>query len=265
MLELEQFLYRKVMQGQKANTLTKAQKKASLKYLMFLKQKRCGRIKGRGCANGRKQRLYKTMEETSSPTITIKSLFLTCIIDALKNRYVITCDIPGAFMQADMDELIHVKLEGELAKLLVKLDPTYEQYMTKEWGKPVIYAKLTKALYGTVQAAMLFWENLTAFLKELGFEANPYNACVMNKEIKGKQCTIGWHVDNLKISHVDKDVVEEIVAAFSRRYGRKAELMIKRGKVHDYLGMTIDYSIPGKVKFSMYNYIDGLVAELMNY
>ena len=49
----------------------------------------------------------------------IESLFLTCLIDAMEERYVITCDIPGAFMQADIDELIHVKLEGELAEILV--------------------------------------------------------------------------------------------------------------------------------------------------
>ena len=28
-----------------------------LKYLMYLKEKRCGKIKARGCADGRKQRL----------------------------------------------------------------------------------------------------------------------------------------------------------------------------------------------------------------
>ena len=97
---------------------------------MFLKQKRCGKIKGRGCADGRKQRLYKNKEETSSPTISIEALFLTCLIDALENRCVITCDIPGAFMQTDMDELIHLKLEGELADLLIRVDPTYSQYVT---------------------------------------------------------------------------------------------------------------------------------------
>ncbi|KAG7353371.1 hypothetical protein IV203_034640 [Nitzschia inconspicua] len=55
MKELEQLLYRKVMQGKRANTLTREQKKAALHYLMFLKQKRCGKIKARGCADGRKQ------------------------------------------------------------------------------------------------------------------------------------------------------------------------------------------------------------------
>jgi hypothetical protein len=80
MVELEQLLYHKVMDRCKAGDLSKEQKKAALKYLMFLKQKHCGKIKGHGCADGRKQRSYKTKEESSSPTVSIKALFLTCMI-----------------------------------------------------------------------------------------------------------------------------------------------------------------------------------------
>ena len=39
MKELEQLVYRKVMEGRKSHELTKAQKRAALKYLMFLKEK----------------------------------------------------------------------------------------------------------------------------------------------------------------------------------------------------------------------------------
>ena len=35
--------------------LTKMEKKKALRYLMYLKEKRCGRIKACGCADGRKQ------------------------------------------------------------------------------------------------------------------------------------------------------------------------------------------------------------------
>ena len=124
MKEMEQLLHRKVMEGRKANTLTKQQKKAALKCLMFLKEKRCGKIKGRGCADGRKQRPRKTKEETSAPTIMTEALFLTCIIDAMEDRCVVTCGIPGAFVQVDMDELVHLKLEGELAEILIRIDPS---------------------------------------------------------------------------------------------------------------------------------------------
>jgi hypothetical protein len=84
--------------------LTAQQKAKSLKYLMFLKEKRCGKIKGRGCADRRKQRIYKTKAETSSPTVSIESLTLSCLIDVMENRDVGTCDIPAAFMQAEIDE-----------------------------------------------------------------------------------------------------------------------------------------------------------------
>jgi hypothetical protein len=48
---------------------------------------------------------------------------LSATIDALEGRDVATVDIPGAFMQADIDEVVHVKFEGEMAEMLVKLDP----------------------------------------------------------------------------------------------------------------------------------------------
>jgi hypothetical protein len=54
-----------VIEPKSANMLTNEEKKKALHYLMFLKKKRCGPIKGRGCADGRKQRIYKTKEETT--------------------------------------------------------------------------------------------------------------------------------------------------------------------------------------------------------
>ena len=64
MKELRQVVLMKVMSGVKADKMTREQKGRALKYLMFLKEKRCGRIKGHGCADGRKQRIHKTKEET---------------------------------------------------------------------------------------------------------------------------------------------------------------------------------------------------------
>jgi len=49
------------MHGKHAESLSREEKGAALKYLMFLKEKRCGRIKGRESADGRKQQLYDTV------------------------------------------------------------------------------------------------------------------------------------------------------------------------------------------------------------
>jgi hypothetical protein len=52
---------------------------------------------------------------------------LSCLINAKEHRDVATVDIPGAFVQADMEDLVHMKLEGKMAELLVKLDPKLYQ------------------------------------------------------------------------------------------------------------------------------------------
>eukprot|EP00957_Ditylum_brightwellii_P183358 13966408-Ditylum_brightwellii.AAC.1 len=81
----------------------------------------------------------------------------------MEGRDVATVDIPGAFMQADMDDIVHMKIEGTMAELLTKLDPKmYRPFLKNEKGKPIMYVQLKKALYGTLKAALLFWKNLSA-------------------------------------------------------------------------------------------------------
>ena len=77
--------------------LTRDEKKAELQYLIFLK-KICGKLKGRGCADGQKQREYMSKDETSAPTVATKYLMLTCVVDAIKEIDVALSDTPGAFM-----------------------------------------------------------------------------------------------------------------------------------------------------------------------
>ena len=68
-------------------------------------------------------------------------------------------------MQAEMDEIVNMKIEGKMAQLMTKIEPKkYEKYTVMERGKPVIYVRLLRALYGTLKAALLFWENLSETL-----------------------------------------------------------------------------------------------------
>jgi Reverse transcriptase (RNA-dependent DNA polymerase) len=251
--ELQQLHDRGVLKPIDASSLSREDRERALAYLMFLKQKRDGKVKGRGCADGRKQRQIINKEDASSPTVSIEAVFITCVIDAHEGRDGATVDLPGAFMQADMDELVHMKLEGTMAELLVKINPKmYRKYLIiNKKGKPVLYVELLKALYGTLKAALLFWKKLVATLREWGFETNPYDWCVANKMINGKQCTVLWHVDDLKISHVEYDVVSSIIELIRGEFGKEAPLTETRGKTHEYLGMTLDFSCVGKAKIYM--------------
>jgi hypothetical protein len=261
--ELKQLHDRQTMHPRVAAELSAVEKRNALAYLMFVKEKRCGTIKGRGCADGRKQRLYKTKIDTSSPTVRTESLLLSCVIDAKERRTVVTCDVPGAFMQVDIDEIVHVRLEGALAELLTKVDPTlYTPYVVVEKGKNVIYVQLDKALYGTLSASLLFWKDLSGELLSAGFVANPYDSCVMNKTINGTQCTVLWHVDDLKISHVDADACESVVDLLNARYGTETPVTVTRGDLHDYLGMTLDYGVEGAVSIRMEDYVENMLEDL---
>ena len=245
-----------------AKPLTTAQKREALGYLMFLKRKRSGKIKARGCAHGRPQRAYIPQEDARAPTVSTEAVFMTAVIDAMENRTVAVVDIPGAFMQADMDPGVYMRIDGAMAELLMEIDyDIYQPHMVKEKGKPVIYVELLKALYGTLRAARLFWETLSGKLQEWGFILNPYDSCVANKHVNGKQCTITWHVEDLKISHVEEHVVRSVIQKIKEEFGQHSDLSMHIGKRHDYLGMILDFNSPGVLEVDMSDYIQVILQD----
>ena len=158
-------------------------------------------------------------------------MFLTAIVDAWENRKVAVLDIPGAFMQVDMDELVHVRFCGEMVDKLLEIDhELYSRYVTEEGGEKVMYVELLKALYGTLCAAWLFWEKLqTKLVKDWGFIPNWYDSCVVNKMVDGKQLTMTWHVDDLKVSHKQESLLNEFIAMMEKEFGQDAPLSVSRG------------------------------------
>jgi hypothetical protein len=80
--------------------------------------------------------------------------------------------------------------------------------------------------------------------------------------IDGKQCTIVWHVDDLKISHTNPNAVTSIIELIGNEFGKEAPITVTRGKIHYYLGMTLDYTKKGKVKIKMIDYVEKMLADL---
>ena len=66
-------------------------------------------------------------------------------------------DIKGAFLKAHVpDDLeLIVKMEGELAELFAELNP---EFKLDEDG--ILYLRCLKALYGHIEAARLFYDEL---------------------------------------------------------------------------------------------------------
>ena len=149
MKELNQLVVREVFEEIDYYSLTEQQKKEALPILMFLTMKRDGEtVKTRACADGRMQRLWTVKADVSSPTIAFKALLYTLMVDAMERRDVATIDLPGHFLQTEMDELLILKIQGAIAKLLVEMDPKrWKKHLRYERGRPVIYVKCMKAIY----------------------------------------------------------------------------------------------------------------------
>ena len=100
----------------------------------------------------------------------------------------------------------------------------------------------------------------------MGYHINEYDWCVVNNIVDNKQFTILWHVDDLKTSHVDPAVVSRVLADNDGEYGKIEKMTIMWGKVYEHLGMTNNYSSPGKVIFLMIYYIgkkiDGIIKDM---
>ena len=106
-------------------------------------------------------------DDAASPTVATVVIFLTSVIDAMENWEVSVFDVPGAFMQTDMDELVHVRFTDKMVELFLEIDEAmYKRCITLERGERVMYVELLKVLYDTLGAARLFWEKLSAKLKE---------------------------------------------------------------------------------------------------
>jgi hypothetical protein len=227
---------------QNSKELSEEQERGALESLMFLKEKRDGSVKGRACADGRKQQDMAVPGDVTSPTTALESILFTTTIDAFEGRDVAIVDVPGAFLSADMDEEVIMTTRGRLAELMVKSAPNiYRKYTTLDASnQPILYVKLHKAPYGCLRSALLFYQKLVGDLKSQGFELNPYGPCVANKMSQGKQFTLTWHVDDIKMSHEDHNEVINVTEWLKGIYGDN--MHVSRGLVHDYLRMTLDYS-----------------------
>ena len=131
----------------------------------------------------------------------------------------------------------------------------YKKYVSlNRKGELVIYGEALSALYGIMKAALLFYIKFVKNLKNIGFELNPYDPCVANNIVDDAQLTVVWHVDDLKVSHVDAGVVTQMSVWLQKTHERlfddgSGAMKLKRGKIHEYLGIQLDFSVAGQVKF----------------
>jgi hypothetical protein len=196
MKEIQQMIDRECFDPIHHNGLNDVERRRAMESVIFLSEKKDGSIKAQHCTNGSTQRSYMEREEVSSLMVSTESTMLTSVIEAVEGRDVATCDIPNAFIQTEVEETdksgnrIILKIWGVLVDLLSRVVPEYQEYVIEEGKGQVLYLRVKKAIYGMLELAMLFFKKLSRDLIKYGFEVNPYDPCVANKEINQAQLTV---------------------------------------------------------------------------
>ena len=101
-------------------------------------------------------------------------------------------DLAEKYSYIDKDgNRITMKVQGPLVDMLEKLDCSmYHDKVVWERKERVLYLHVKRTIYGMLQSALLFYNKLRTDLEEDGFEINPYDSCVANKTVDGKQLTV---------------------------------------------------------------------------
>jgi hypothetical protein len=148
--EVEQLHMHSTFKPVKEAHLMDEERAKAIGSLIFLKEKNDGTIKGRACADGRKQCSDPMQTGARSPMVSLESVLLTAVVDACEEHDVVIVDIPNTFVQTDMDgKKVIIKLRGSLADLLVQVAlELYSPYVVMENGMVVLCIELLKALYG---------------------------------------------------------------------------------------------------------------------
>eukprot|EP01030_Chromulinospumella_sphaerica_P034280 gene34280-biopygen3340 len=235
--ELSQLLKKGVFEAIHPDDLSPEERARRIPSFAFLKKKydaqgNFDKIKTRLVAGGHRQDkdLYP---DISSPTASTTAVMVVCALAAREGREVITMDIAGAYLNADMADIqTHMLLDSTISSLVVDLDPRFIPFLDSKGRLTVL---LKKALYGCVESAKLWFEHLSRSLSRLGYETNPKEECIFNRMDSGLQTTVVVYVDDLLITCEDSDMLERAAAEIQDIY---KDVTMHRGKVHSYLGIT---------------------------
>jgi Reverse transcriptase (RNA-dependent DNA polymerase) len=135
-------------------------------------------------------------------------------------------DVGTAYLNAAIEKEVIMRIEAELAAMLVEMYP--ESYELDEDG--CLYVVLQKAQYGCVESAKLWYDEINRTLHSLGFVSNAKDPCAMNLQRNGHQVTVCLYVDNLLVASIDENDIDWIHQQLELNY---VTVSINKGHLND--------------------------------
>jgi hypothetical protein len=190
-----------------------------------------------------------TYGETYAPTVRAESVRLFHLYAVEYGWPIQQFDVPQAFLRSDADCTIFV-------------------YPPKGQSDfPGQLLKLSKMLYGSKQAAALWFNLLNSFLVNLGFQASSMDPCFYRRACIPGSGPDAARSDAIIILHVDDMRVAASPAILQIIHDKLfAEFQITTSDTGRFLGMDVDYNLTsGILKMHMATYIDATVQRFNDF
>ena len=164
---------------------------------LILAVKRDNSLKARLVGQGFGQRQFRDFFQTYSPVASLQSILLIVTIAATFGMDLWTADAESAYLQADLEEELYVKMPNELGGGIYRL---------------------LKALYGTKQAGMVWYRKLKKALEDCGLEESPCDPClfIMKDADSNTVMLVAVVVDDL-LGVARKEVWTQFVEELTKR------------------------------------------------
>jgi hypothetical protein len=231
---------------------------------MFLVQKYFAngdldKMKARLVSHGNQQD-KEHFPDRSSPTVAIHSVMMVLALFAGRMQGISVCkiDVKGAFVQTPMKgEPIYLKIGRDIVKHILEVCPEYASYAAENG---TMYVKMLKAMYGCVQASLLWYKLLVEVLSGIGFVVCEVDRCVMRLIVDGVVNLILIYVDDLLV-FATKDIVDLILKTLTDKF---TWLTVEQDqKQFSYLGMQLILS-EQSIVIDMQYYLQQILNNISN-
>lgn len=70
-------------------------------------------------------------------------------------------------------------------------------------------------------------------------------------------------MDDLKLSYIHQSALDNIVDKLNEVFGQDRPKLIAMYGINDYLGIAIDWSSDGRIRFTMYDFLEDVLEEAL--
>jgi hypothetical protein len=201
------------------------------------------------------QQSKEDLGDVYAPTVdTTRFKCVLAITSHRRFKWRASADAPCAFLRADEQFLVYVRLGREVTEVLVSIKPEYQVFVDQ---KGQMLVRLKKALYGTSEAPMLWNQKVTGTLVSYGYSQLKSDGCVFQKANLEDQVIICTHVDDFFIAATSEELFSDALQMLKAEF----EVTASVGDKFSYLGLELDFSEPDVVSISQTGYEQGLIDE----